>query len=64
VTKRMTSKERSQLRVKFARRYQKGESIRGLATASGMAYGTARNLLLESGVVLRGRGGANRKSHK
>ncbi|MCF3960329.1 helix-turn-helix domain-containing protein [Streptomyces fuscigenes] len=37
--------------------YAAGASIRGLAVARAMSYGTVRQLLLEAKVPLRGRGG-------
>lgn len=40
--------------------YAGGESIRGVADLLGVSYGRARDLVVESGVDLRTRGGANR----
>jgi hypothetical protein len=40
------------------KRYDAGESIRSLATATGRSYGFIHRLLTENGVTLRGRGGA------
>lgn len=43
-----------------ARQYNKGRSVRELADAHGRSYGFVHQVLAESGVALRGRGGANR----
>ena len=39
---------------------QPGESIRALAAETGRSYGFVHRMLSESGVALRGRGGATR----
>jgi hypothetical protein len=44
--------------------YEAGASIRQLASAHRLAFGTVRTLLLEAGVVLRGRGGPNHARRK
>ena len=42
------------------KRYTAGESIRSLAASTGRSYGFIHRILSESGVSLRGRGGATR----
>lgn len=56
--KRISGDLRAQVATDFAERYQAGESIRSLAADSGRSYGFVQGLLKESGVTLRGRGGA------
>lgn len=58
---RIIGQQRDDLAVDFGKRYQAGESIRELAAASGRSYGFVHRLLAESGHVMRGRGGANRR---
>jgi hypothetical protein len=41
-------------------RYDAGESIRSLAASTGRSYGFVHRMLSETGVKLRGRGGATR----
>jgi hypothetical protein len=55
---RVTGNDRSQLATDLKSRYDSGESIRALATATGRSYGFVHRLLTETGVRLRGRGGA------
>lgn len=57
---RITGASRDALQRDLRDRYARGESIRSLAEATGRSYGFIRTVLTESGVVLRGRGGANR----
>jgi hypothetical protein len=59
---RVTGSERSRLADELKRRYNEGESIRSLAAATGRSYGFVHRILIESGVDLRGRGGATRRS--
>ncbi|GAA3728543.1 helix-turn-helix domain-containing protein [Salinactinospora qingdaonensis] len=59
---RVTGSERSQLAAELKKRYDEGESIRSLAASTGRSYGFVHRLLTESGVTLRGRGGATRRS--
>ena len=42
------------------RKYTAGTSIRELAAETGRSYGFVHRMLIESGVTLRGRGGATR----
>ena len=58
---RVTGTDRSKLAIDLKERYDAGESIRSLATATGRSYGFIHRILTETGVNLRGRGGAARK---
>jgi hypothetical protein len=58
---RVTGEDRSKLADDLKDRYAAGESIRSLATSTGRSYGFIHRILTETGVVLRGRGGATRK---
>lgn len=51
--------QRLLLATRLKAAYAAGSSIRHLAAAEGMAYGTVRTLLLEVDTPLRGRGGPN-----
>ena len=57
---RVTGSDRSELATDLKGRYDSGESIRALAVATGRSYGFVHRLLIETGVKLRGRGGATR----
>ena len=57
---RVTGADRSKLATDLKARYDAGESIRSLATATGRSYGFIHRILTETGVALRGRGGATR----
>lgn len=57
---RITGGERSKLATDLKRRYSSGSSIRELAGETGRSYGFVHRMLSESGVALRGRGGATR----
>ena len=57
---RVTGDDRSKLATDLKSRYDSGESIRALAAATGRSYGFVHRLLTETGVNLRGRGGATR----
>ena len=57
---RVTGGERDKLAADLKKRYEGGESIRLLAESSGRSYGFVHRILTESGVSLRGRGGATR----
>ncbi|MGZ4616500.1 MAG: helix-turn-helix domain-containing protein, partial [Actinomycetes bacterium] len=48
------------LAADLKRRYTSGASIRDLASETGRSYGFVHRMLSESGVALRGRGGATR----
>jgi len=58
---RVTGEDRSKLATDLKNRYAAGESIRSLAIATGRSYGFIHRILTETGVALRGRGGATRK---
>jgi hypothetical protein len=57
---RVTGADRTKLASDLQKRYKSGESIRALAAATGRSYGFIHRILSESGVSLRGRGGATR----
>jgi hypothetical protein len=57
---RVTGAERNKLATDLKKRYDSGESIRALANATGRSYGFVHRILTETGVALRGRGGATR----
>lgn len=57
---RVTGTDRSKLAVDLKKKYATGASIRSLAEETGRSYGFVHRILTESGVELRGRGGATR----
>jgi Helix-turn-helix domain len=57
---RVTGADRTKLAGDLKKRYDAGESIRALASATGRSYGFVHRILTETGVSLRGRGGATR----
>jgi Helix-turn-helix domain len=57
---RITGAERTKLAAELKKAYDKGTSIRELADKHGRSYGFVHRVLTESGVTLRGRGGATR----
>ncbi|MDV6013203.1 helix-turn-helix domain-containing protein [Haloechinothrix sp. LS1_15] len=61
---RITGDTRHKLAADLKRKYEKGESIRSLAQSTGRSYGFVHRVLCESGVQLRGRGGATRSKKK
>ena len=61
---RITGQDRSKLASDLKKQYDKGKSIRELAEAHGRSYGFVHRVLSESGVTLRGRGGATRSKAK
>lgn len=58
---RITGAARDKLAEELKQRYDEGESIRALAETHGRSYGFVHRILTESGVTLRGRGGATRR---
>ncbi|WP_280484775.1 helix-turn-helix domain-containing protein [Nocardia cyriacigeorgica] len=58
---RVTGKSRDRLQSQLKKQYEAGASIRSLARATGRSYGFIHNVLVESHVQLRSRGGANRR---
>lgn len=61
---RVTGADRDKLASELTKRYSEGESIRSLAASTGRSYGFVHRILTESGVALRGRGGATRGRSK
>lgn len=57
---RVTGTDRSKLAGELKKKYTGGASIRALAEETGRSYGFVHRMLSESGVPLRGRGGATR----
>ena len=55
---------RAKLAADLKKKYEKGASIRALAESTGRSYGFVHRVLSESGVTLRGRGGATRTKKK
>lgn len=62
--KRITGEARVKMAADLKKKYEKGTSIRALAEATDRSYGFVHRILSESGVVLRGRGGATRTKTK
>ena len=58
--RRVTGGERNKLANDLKKKYNSGASIRELAESTGRSYGFVHRVLTESGVTLRGRGGATR----
>jgi len=58
---RITGTDRDKLGSQLVKKYEKGVSIRALAEEAGRSYGFIHQVLSESGVTLRGRGGARAK---
>jgi hypothetical protein len=61
---RVTGADRTKLAADLKKRYNAGESIRSLAGSTGRSYGFVHRILTETGVPLRGRGGATRGKAK
>ncbi len=61
---RVTGGDRDKLAAELKKKYEGGQSIRLLAQSSGRSYGFVHRVLSESGVTLRGRGGATRSKGK
>jgi Helix-turn-helix domain len=61
---RVTGADRTKLAADLKKRYNAGESIRSLAGSTGRSYGFVHRILTETGVSLRGRGGATRGKSK
>lgn len=58
----LTGTARDTARQQAAQLYGQGSTIHAVARQLHCSYGLARDLLLEAGVVLRGRGGGVRKA--
>ncbi|WP_031514804.1 helix-turn-helix domain-containing protein [Streptomyces sp. NRRL F-5123] len=52
--------DRTNTATTYRTRYEAGDSIRGIAFATGRSYGYVRNLLLEAGTTLRPKGALRR----
>ena len=61
---RVTGADSTKLASDLKKRYDGGESIRSLAASTNRSYGFVHRILTESGVSLRGRGGATRGKPK
>ncbi|WP_308819046.1 helix-turn-helix domain-containing protein [Pseudonocardia alni] len=61
---RSTGTQRGKLAADLKKKYEKGASIRSLAEQTGRSYGFVHRVLSETGVTLRGRGGATRTKKK
>lgn len=61
---RISGGQREKLAADLRKKYENGKSIRDLAGETGRSYGFVHRLLSESGVQLRGRGGATRGRKK
>lgn len=61
---RISGGQRDKLTTELKKKYESGKSIRELAGETGRSYGFVHRLLSESGVTLRGRGGATRGKAK
>lgn len=61
---RISGGQRDKLAGDLKKKYETGKSIRDLAGETGRSYGFVHRLLSESGVKLRGRGGATRGKKK
>ncbi|WP_330351662.1 helix-turn-helix domain-containing protein [Streptomyces sp. NBC_00582] len=57
---RITGEARDRLAADLKKKYEGGASIRALAEDAGRSYGFVHRILTETGVTLRGRGGATR----
>lgn len=62
--RRITGADRDKLAGDLKKKYESGASIRELAAETGRSYGFVHRVLSESGVTLRGRGGATRGKAK
>jgi predicted transcriptional regulator len=61
---RVTGAQRDKMATDIKSRYEGGKSIREIAGLTGRSYGFVHRILTESGVTLRGRGGATRTRKK
>lgn len=57
---RITGEARDRLAADLKKKYEGGASIRALAEDAYRSYGFVHRILTETGVTLRGRGGATR----
>lgn len=56
-SEQITGRERHRIAERLRQRYERGATIRELVALTGRSYGWVRTVLLETGVVLRTRGG-------
>ena len=61
---RISGTQRDKLAADLRKKYEGGQSIRALADSTGRSYGFVHRILSETGVELRGRGGATRVKKK
>lgn len=61
---RISGEARAALTEQVVAAYRDGASIRELADSTGRSYGLVHKLLAESGVEMRGRGGATRGQNR
>ena len=61
--RRIAAPERERLTEQAVAAYEQGASIRTVAAQAGVAFATARRLLVDAGVTLRGRGGGRGRRH-
>jgi hypothetical protein len=61
---RISGSDRDKLATDLRKKYEGGASIRDLAAETGRSYGFVHRVLSETGVQLRGRGGATRGKAK
>ncbi len=61
---RISGQQRDKLASELRKKYEGGSSIRALADSTGRSYGFVHRILSETGVELRGRGGATRGKKK
>jgi hypothetical protein len=61
---RVSGAARDKLGNDLRKKYEGGKSIRDLAAETGRSYGFVHRVLSESGVTLRGRGGAPKSRGK
>ena len=61
---RISGTQRDKLAADLKKKYEGGQSIRALAETTGRSYGFVHRILSETGVSLRGRGGATRVKKK
>lgn len=57
---RITGEGRQELAASLVERYRGGQTVREIAEDIGRSYGFVHGVLVESGVTMRGRGGATR----
>ena len=61
---RLTGDDRTRMAETVTSLYGQGKSIRDISAETGRSYGFVHRVLSETGVTLRGRGGATRTKKK